>query len=338
VANTLGNTLETPEALLESLIREAEHFVGGVPCDRLKTATAEFLRQAQDAPVLQGLAASRLETLPPGAAAWLAVVLGTLVERGAPASDSGEEVLRLFSAYVEQLPSRVANEEALPPPTTQQARVLAVFSVLCQSVVAHLGQLDAHRAKLGRNRALIDRLEELGEYGPGAAWVRAALLKSSDSLVIVHVQSGRVYELKYVNISNCFHLFSLIQAAIGRRLPGGRTPNPAVTAAARGLSNAKVNDEAWWHYGSPVNSTPHIAASIWGEASVLTIPTINGKQVIVLWPSLLKSRSWDSTFYDPHLDALPVDLRIVRKLSRRECAEWLSRLKIKTSRPWWKLW
>lgn len=330
--------MERPEASLDALIREAECFDGGIPSDGLKNSTREFLHHAQDSSSLRRQAASRLETLPPGAAAWLAVTLGTTVELGASAVDSGAQILGLFDAFLAQLPSRPEPEEALPALTGPQRELLKIFPMFCQSVVAHLARLDAHRTAMGKNPSLIDRLEELGKFGPGATWVREALLKSSGTLVVVHVESLRAYELEYVNVVSCFHLFSLIQCEIGPRLPGGRTPNPEVTAEARGQTNTNINDEAWWHYGSPHSETAHIAASIWGEASVRTIPIVNGKQVILLWSPLLKSRSWGSSFFHPHLDAFPPNIRTIRKLKRAECREWLQHLGIKSVRPWWKLW
>jgi hypothetical protein len=330
--------LESSTSILESFLREAEQFAGGAPSDTLMRLTSDFLREARKDVSLRRDAASVLARLPPNGASWVAVALGSTVESGAPAADSGEEVVQLFMSYLSQLPTLPDGADDLPAPTASQSDILAAFPMLCQAVVAHLARMTARRAELGTNQALLNRLELLGEYGPGATWIREALLKSSGSLIVLHVQGIRGILLEYSNISNCFQLFSLIQSEVGTRLPGGRTPDARIASAARGRDAAQVADCAWWHYGNPLNSTQTLPASIWGEAPVQSVPVVDGTQVILLWPPILASRTWDSGFFHPHLDALAADLRLIRELSHAECSTWLNRLGIKQKRKWWKPW
>ena len=60
--------------------------------------------------------------------------------------------------------------------------------------------------------------------------------------------------------------------------------------------------------------------------------------VILLWPPLLQSRSWDRGFLTPHLDAFPADAVVEDELGSEESTAWLTKLGIKPSeKKWWHL-
>jgi hypothetical protein len=145
-------------------------------------------------------------------------------------------------------------------------------------------------------------------------------------------------QVRYTNVANCFHLFSLLQTAIGKRLPGGKAPNASITAAARGISDSNDSDHAWWHYGDPFSPKPDLNASVWGEALVRTIPFVDDVQVILLWPPILSSRGWDSGFFSPRLEPMPPDLVVERDLTDEEAERWMKRLGIASTRKRWWPW
>jgi hypothetical protein len=186
--------------------------------------------------------------------------------------------------------------------------------------------MPAERERLAQDPTLLARLDQLQAYSHGAAWVREALLRTSGKLVVLHPPTGQGFELSYSHVANCFHLFSLVQTALGSQLPGGRRADADVSAACRGQATKSVHDEAWWHYGDPYCPTPTLQGSIWGEAMVRSLPVIEGARVLLLWPPLLATRSWDSGFFGPHLEALPSDIEVARRLSRDESSRWLGRL------------
>jgi len=196
------------------------------------------------------------------------------------------------------------------------------------------------REALAGDEPLLARLEALEIYTHGATWVREMLLRRSGTLIVLHPASGRAFKLRYTHVARCFHLFSLIQIAIGTRLPGGREPNPAIVAAARGDSHDAVGDEAWWHYGDPRSKTANLQASIWGEAMTRSIPVIDGVQVILLWPPLLQGRGWSHGFFGPHLHALPANVTIDEELSPESAQSWLETLGVRERprRKWWWPW
>jgi hypothetical protein len=150
------------------------------------------------------------------------------------------------------------------------------------------------------------------------------LLRSSGTLIVLHPPSGKGFRVRYQNVAVCFHLFSLLQAAIGERIPGGRRPDPKIAAAAHGEdSEDDLTDEAWWHYGDPTAKIPDLGSSIWGEAPVRTIPFIDATQVMLLWPPIMQSRCWTSSFFGPHLQALPSGLVVEEELAPEQSRAWL---------------
>jgi len=311
-------------------------YAGGEPPETLRQLTGAFLKRARtDASVVEATAAA-LPTLPTHGAAWAAVILGAVVEDRGDAERSAPAVVDLLLSWLPQLPDPPAGEAHHPRPTPSQAQLLAALKVLAPSVVAHLARSPDLREKLSHDLALLDRLEGLEAYTAGAAWIREMLLRSSGSLILLHVPSGRGFRLQYRNVATCFHLFSLLQTEIGEQLAGGRTPSPLVARAARGRSREKVQDEAWWHYGDPRSKVADLRFSIWGEALVREIPVIDGERVVILWPAILESRSWDASFFGPQLDALMPDATLESELPAEASAAWFETLGIRRARrKWW---
>jgi hypothetical protein len=129
-----------------------------------------------------------------------------------------------------------------------------------------------------------------------------------------------------------------------RQLPGGGRPNADVLACARGESHESASDSVWWHYGDPRSPEANIAASIWGEAAVESIPlatslagsppSSDGERVLLLWPKVLGSRSWDSGFFHPQIQQAPPNVEWVSSLSKKEARAWLDFLGC--PRPKWR--
>lgn len=312
--------------IVEALVNASRGWSGGTPNGAMLRATRAFLAAAEQDAALLGEAATALGGRDPGAAAWIAVACGTVVESGAPAALSGPGVFDLLRAWLPKLPE--SREAPSPEPTAEQTALLPLFQYLCQSVVTHLARLPEPRAAMGQDLPLLDRLGFLQGYSFGAVWVREALLKSSGSLVLLHPPGRAGLRLSYTHVSNCFHLFSLLQSAVGTALPGGRAPQG-------------VSTEAWWHYGSPLSPVADLGASIWGEGLVRDLPRIEGVAVILAWPPLMQSRSWDAAFLGPHLDAMPASVVVDSPLPAADVDAWLARLGVTAPagpRPWWRFW
>jgi hypothetical protein len=321
---------------VDDFLNACAAYAGGKPPETLRQLTKVFdSRACTDVSAVEAAAAA-LSTLPPHGAAYLAVMLGALVEDHGGAERSAPAIVDLLLSWLPQLPHASGPEAEPAPPTPQQAELLVALKMLAHSVVAHLARCPELREKLSQHLGLLDRLEALESYTVGAAWIREMLLRSSGSLIILHVQSRRAFQLQYRNVATCFHLFSLLQTALGESVPGGRTPSPLVASAARGRSSEKVQDEAWWHYGDPHSNVADLRASIWGEALVREIPVVDGQPVMILWPAILASRSWDSSFFGPQLDAVAPDVTVESELPAEASAAWFETLGIRRARrKWW---
>ena len=323
------------DTILEDLLDQTRGYAGDEPTTALRKASAAFLARADSDPALLVAAANALVTLPPAGAGWLALVLGTAVERGTDAAVTLPGLVQWLRSCLPQLPVPETiqdddgeEEESYPEPTPQQETLLEALRPAGQGMVAHLARLPAERLKLSEDKELMKRLGVLTGYSPGLNWVREARLRESGTLVVLHPPSSSGLKLQYENLGRNFHLFSLLQAAVGTRIPGGREPDPKIIAAAHGQTQDEVYDQAWWHYGDPRSKTPQLRESIWGEGRLTEIPVINGSRVMLLWPPLMQSRSWDEGFFGPYLQAMPPSVVVEEELARETVREWLNTLGI----------
>lgn len=317
--------------VLNSLATASHRWIGDSPTGAMLGATRAFIASASRNESVLREAVDSLDTLDPGPQAWLALAFGTLVESGGAAELTGAAVLEQLRAWLPLLPEAGDENSAPPVPTPEQAVRLSQFQFLCQSAVTHLARLPRLREALRDDAPLLARLDALRGYSYGAWWVLEALLKSSGSIVLLHPPSYSGLRLDYSHVSNGFHLFSLLQRAVGTRLPGGREPASA---------DAPLATEAWWHYGSPASPRPELTASIWGEGPVRDIPRVDGEQVMLLWPPILANRVWDTAFLGPHLEAMPASASVERMLTVDESRAWLEKLGVgkPVRKPWWRLW
>ena len=160
----------------------------------------------------------------------------------------------------------------------------------------------------------------------GAVWVLQLLRQRSGQLVVLNIANKKGVVVCYENISNCFHLFTLLQAALGPVMPDARTVSEHLLDIARGESEENGHDEAWWHYGQAYVPEPTVAASVWGELGPDSISSIDGWQVLLLWPPILPSRSWDTSFFLPILHARPPKVEVMEVLSPSDVEAWWVRL------------
>lgn len=320
------------DSVLHDLLSEACHHAGAEPGQTLRQRSGDFVRCAEADPTLLKAAAESLQTLPPAGAGWIALLLGVAVERGADPAQTMPALVQCLRSWLQQLPTPVITQdeegeeqEDYPDPTPAQQELIEALQPFGQSLVAHLAQMPAERQKLGEDTALLERLTTLSGYGYGLAWVLEALRRKSGTLIVLHPPTGAGLKLRYENVSRNFHLFSLLQIAVGTRFPGGQQPDPKIAAAARGQTSDEVHDQAWWHYGDPRSKTPEPLTSIWGEGLVTEIPVINGSRVMLLWPPIMQ-RGWDGSFFSPHLEALPANVVVEEDLSAESAREWLKTL------------
>jgi hypothetical protein len=311
------------DAALTDLLAACRNYAGGRVDARFNAVAQAFYAGAMAQPKIAARAARELGRLPPPGAAILANMLGTIVEKGGAVERSGSAVWELYLAWLPQIHRGFAGRKELSP---RQRQLLDAFQLLSQSAVSHLSGMPEQRKLAAGDKALMAQLAELQDYTPGAAWVRQVLLSRSDALLVLHLPSRQGFRLRYENIVNGFHLFTLIQAAFGGRLPGGRAPNRFIVDMARCVTVAEEgNDEPWWHYQTVQPDQPGFI-DISGEASVETIARIDGRQVILLSPPIEGAAFWDTSFFTPQLFAMPANVVLEDMLPAQEVEEWLAKI------------
>ena len=269
-------------------------------------------------------------------AGFLAVWLGGGVEGGLDPEPTTLPILDAMLKWTRTIrtdPEGINKEEP-------DADTILGLERLGQGLVAHLARAPAQRVQLAAREQVIAELERVEHISAGPLWVLELLRKRSGTLWVIHVEGRKGVRVVYENISNCFHLFTLLQGALAGKMPGAKRASQQVLAVARGEVAGTAGDSAWWHYGVGPCPKADLAGSVWGEANPDSIPKIDGQQVVLLWPMVLSSRSWDAEFFGPFLMASPPSVTVTEELTTSQIDEWWARLGLPTipQKPWWKLW
>jgi hypothetical protein len=317
------------DATLEELIECCRQYDGNEPGQELIDASNAFLNVASNDNSIIVNAANALGMLPPLGAGWMSGLLGFIVEHGVSPNYSLDSLLTLYLNWLDLLCKVKANIDNAPH-DNDISGISNAFTSVSRSLVTHLASAPSKRNELFSNSEVISKLEDIQSTQIGACWVLEAISRYSDKVILVHPKSGIGLKINYENVSTCFHLFSLLQVCVEKRIPEGRTPQEDVKKALLGQADKLVYDFAWWHYGNAHSPTPNIMTSIFGEENVRSIPRLNGQQVIILWDNILNRRSWDSSFFGPYLQALPSKCVIENEL--------LYAVGIKQPKPWWRIW
>lgn len=334
--------MSTP--LLDTFLRECMGFRGGQPGEALLAASRALERAADANRDLWRQAALGAESLPVTGAGWVGTVLGSMVEQGRlDANLTFDSLWRVFMACCEPR----SGESAPGQGRAAEQTLDAALEFLGPSIVSHLAALPERRAVLLDDPSY-DKAKTLAFDHFGAFWICEAIERSSADLLLLHAPSRRGWRARYENVAQCFHLFSLLQAAVGTSIPGGRKPDPALAAAALGEPvGAVLQDQAWWHYQHPGRTAPDPMAMVPGDLLTRHLREIDGLKVLVLWKPVLAGRGWESGFFGAHLMQLPARFELREPLSDGDSAAWceLAGLSVRGSaasapaapkRPWWK--
>lgn len=332
--------MDDPDVLdpARSLVAEAAGLTGVNPGRALRAATGAFLdaldRSGGEVPAL---VTEALAELAPIGAAWIAITLGSAVERGHAPSGTVEPIVALLRRWLEVFSPTAGQDEArASDPEAGRAEqirrdllspdVVTAFPWVGQSLVAHLARAPERRSELADDADLRARLVAASAETYAAGWICELLLRRSGALVVLHVESRRGLALRYENVGRCFHLFTLLQGAIGTRLPGGRAPDVELVEAAMGGARTSRVDAAWWHYQDHTAREAHFMHSLWAEWSIADLPAIDGVHLLVLWQPILSGRHWGADFFGPPLEAAPPRVVLERELDPADVEGWFSRL------------
>lgn len=290
----------------------------------------------------RSLLAPRLaEIASPIGAGLVTVWLGAGVEGGADPDPLIPHLLAALKRWTSTVATGPEGEAIGEP----DERTLQGLEWLGQGIVAHLSR-SREIARYRDDESLAAELDRVRSLSVGCQWVWELLSKESALLIVLEVAAGRGFRVRYENLSNCFHLFTLLQAALAPVLPGRKRVAKSLLEAAAGMSMEDVHDAAWWHYGRGDVPEADFAAMIWGEQPPSAIPRVDGEAVMLLWPPVLKERSWDGNFFRPYLMAAPPAVTLLGELSPEEVRGWRVRLKLPEAveptlpvkKPWWRRW
>jgi hypothetical protein len=324
------------ERLVMRVVEAADDQRGAEITDRLREALSAMAPHADSDEARQLLASKMVGVRTPIGVGLIAMWLGAVAENGldpAPVIPSMMEALLKWSRTI-----RAADGESCPE--TIDDNLDKGMQWLGQGLMANLGRCAAQREVYAGREDVLTELERTGDVAVGCMWVTELLRKLSGTLLVVHVAGRKACFVSYENISNCFHLFTLLQASLTRLMPGARTTPRNVLAVARGESTEAVTDEAWWHYGRGDVPESNIAASVWGEGSPLQIPQVNGVQVLLLWPPYFAGRSWDGGFFMPFIAAAPSSVAVLNHLTTEQLDEWWATIGLPapSAKQRWKFW
>ncbi|MGF1510298.1 MAG: hypothetical protein ACFB9M_12435 [Myxococcota bacterium] len=318
------------QAVVRRILKEARAHRGGSPSQNFRQALNAALSTEERDAVWGEVASSLAQVTNPEGMGYLAVWMGSAVESG---MDPKPFIPPLWSSFLRMMEDGVRLDDS------HHARGL---ELLGRGLVAHLARAPSLRNELAQNAGVLDRLEELSPRSVGIHWVLELLRKCSGTLHVLHGQASVGVTVSYENLSNCFHLFTLLQLALQAVMPGASKVESETIDSALGLPRDNVKDAAWWHYGQPCVPRAELGASIWGESSPRSIASVDGVQVLLLWPPLLGRRSWDQGFFRPFLEAAPPSVRLTAQMGDAEVQRWRSRLGLPDAAPptrrWWAFW
>lgn len=261
----------------------------------------------------------------PSGAGMLAIWFGAGVEKGADPLAGIVPLLDTMLRWSREFVTADGDDGEDPEPDENLA---AGMQMLGQGMVAHLSRSPEKIAEIQQREQVIDELARVEHLSVGVTWVLELLRQRSGKLVVLHGTQVIGFRVAYNNISNCFHLFTLVQGALAGKMPGSRTASAQTLAVACGEQELEAHDDAWWHYGQASVPQPDIGGMVFGEAEPSAIESIDGEQVLILWPPIMASRSWDGGFFGPILHACPPGVELLATLSDAEVAHWRKRLKL----------
>lgn len=322
---------------LSKIVEAASVNRGGEPGEPLRSALNALADSVKDQPKparqqrLVQLAEIVQKIAAPIGAGYVAVLVGAAVEeRGYDPALTVRPLLIAFRRLCRRLPD---SGDAAAIADTETGELKTGTNLLGQALVSHFVRLPSRLGFLADHADFIAELERIEPGSSAAVWLLQLDRQRSGELTVLNVEQKAGAVVRYENVSNCFHLFSLLQSALADRMPGARRRTKRMAALALGQGDGSAFDRAWWHFTHADTAAPAFETTVWGEQSPEAISRVDGAQALLLWPRALLDRSWDSSFFGPHLTEAPPSASMVRPLSPAELQHWWERLALKEPSP-----
>jgi hypothetical protein len=272
----------------------------------------------------------------------IALNCGTLVEMG---GDPGLVFPHLFAELPRHLALAQRARERTPTApgalfdeNPEAARATSGLTYLLLATMTVICRKMEFRQTLRANPEIAAGVAALRARNGEADFVAQVLILTDDvELLVLVPEEQKGFRVTLEAVNNNFHLFTLLQASLilGGHLTG-EPPEPEVLGVATGAGPQQYArlDHARWHFYTWAGLLPDdtFAAAdfttwIPGNATPATIPEFAGARILIVGPTILGSRSWNSNEFVAIHDALRSRAEVVEVLPREHVVEWLDRIK-----------
>ncbi len=240
------------------------------------------LYQEEQLKIIPAVADMLSKLASPTGAGFLAIWLGGSVEAGADPGLSCRHLLETFLKWSRTIATADGDADDDIEDPAPDAETITGLELLGQALVAHLARGAAVLREIARDPNIIREFERIQHLSYGAMWVLELLKQRSGELCVLHGVHRIVVVVRYENLSNCFHLFTLLQGALEDIMPGAGKASPDLLAIARGEASGEGHDTAWRHYG--MGAAPPQSRSL--------APRFGERQALTRFLAATASKSW----------------------------------------------
>ena len=249
--------------------------------------------------------------------ALLALLCGTLVERGADAGAAIDATLELFVQQLDALADERNRDDRMVT-TAGQLTFMATMTMLCRSV----GTRKRWRARPD----VMARLDALEEAGLVPWFLREVFTVHDDvDLLVLDAKNRRAFRFRMVGVRDrLYHCYALLQDALLRHAGPGYLDAEAVDpemvryARNRDIAEDDYEPEQNLHDHLRFNFTVPGMPFMPGSASPSELPTVDGVRLLLVEPKGM-SISWNpANMYGVVHEALQASVELVRELDREQ--------------------
>ena len=269
--------------------------------------------------------------------AVIAVNCGTLIEMGGDVALVAPHLLAELPRHL-ALAQRARERGDVAPgklydDDPDAAKASAGLRYLLLAAMTTICRKAEYRQTLRANKDVVAAITFLRDSSAEADFVAQVLGYADDlDLIVLAPKEMKGFHVRCEAVATCAHLFTLLQGAlIGGGHLAGEPVDDDVMAVATGAVPATgvLSDHARFHFVTWHGSLDNGIDSLIGlpvEETPLCISALDGQRIVLVGPSQLGGRGWDSNFFANIHDALKSRAEVVEVLSPDQVQRWLDRI------------